>query len=368
MGVTYHNLYGGPTKAPSSATSSSFAVADAAHGPRSHETTGPCHLYSLPNELILHVLSQFSTSQLLPLAGVSHRMHALVARLFHARLLQATRFPQGGLILECYPPSQKLTAPALDCAYTGTPGIEGCLDDDAASAVGKLAALRDVYSRFRPRRRESRRFGTTVPGDIPGSRTHAASANLGAESAHARRQAQREEDKVKQILSLEGHERFIQLEGNLHLVRRLGFVQNLVAVHEGYVRIWRDWLGQRATADAIAQLGEGDVVELPELDGSSCCAGPVSVDGTSSEDLREHEGILWLERTKNVGLRVKVQEKKWRRHMPILVHADDEVAVSYEVVYEELFVRTAHLVLTLERSAQQEDMNSGKVVVFGSFR
>lgn len=39
-----------------------------------------------------------------------------------------------------------------------------------------------------------------------------------------------------------------------------------------------------------------------------------------------------------------------------------------DVVLAELFVRTSHLVLTLERSAQQEDTNSSKAVVFGSFR
>jgi hypothetical protein len=138
------------------------------------------------------------------------------------------------------------------------------------------------------------------------------------------------------MLSLEGHELFVQLEGNLHLVRQMGFIQNLVPVHEGYVRIWRDWLGQRAEADAVAEMGKGGLVEVEEVEAGPSLRG-VGVSEVPMQDLEnvhEHESILWLDGSKNVGLRVNVREKKWRRHMPILVYADEEISVSYEVVYE----------------------------------
>jgi len=43
------------------------------------------------------------------------------------------------------------------------------------------------------------------------------------------------------------------------------------------------------------------------------------------------------------------------------------VSVSYEIEYQELVIRTAHLLLTLEKSDNQEENHSGKAVVFGTF-
>lgn len=133
---------------------------------------------------------------------------------------------------------------------------------------------------------------------------------------------------------MEGHELFVQLEGNLHLVRKMGFIQNLVALHEGYVRIWRDWLGQRAEADAIAELGRGGLIDLDEAGPSARGVCETEGEVEPRENLHEHESILWLDGTKNVGLRVNIKEKKWRRNMPVLMYAHEEVSVSYEVAYE----------------------------------
>jgi hypothetical protein len=332
MAITYHNLYGaagGASPPPCADIAVPLTTAIHSSDVTSDTAVIECYLYTLPNELALHILSLLTTAELLPLAPVSHRLHTLTIRLLHTRLLKATRFPAGALILECYPPSQKLTAPALDCLYIDTPGIESCLKE--SSVVGNLDALRDLYCRFKPQRREWRRFGRNIPGDIPGSRTHPTSAAV----VQARWQAERDEEVVKQILSLEGHELFIQLEGNLHLVRQMGFIQNLVAVHEGYVRIWRDWLGQQAEAEALEEVRQRDLVETeaagPSMSENSDVSGKNLVQKGNAHD---HESILWLDGTKNVGLRVRVQEKRWRRNMPILMYAEEEISVSYEVAYE----------------------------------
>jgi hypothetical protein len=328
MAVSYHNLYGAGGSAQASTSPYAAAAAAAIVESTFNGSMNQCHLYSLPNELVLHILSLLTTTELLPLAPVSHRIYALTIRLLHLRLVQATQFPGGALILECYPPSQKLTAPALDCLYTGTPNIESCVNESCV--IGSRDSLKNLYCCFRPQRREWRRFNRTIPGDIPGSRTHPTSAT----AAQAKWQAEREEEKVKQVVSLDGHELFLQLEGNLHLVKQMGFIQNLVAVHEGYVRIWRDWLGQRANADAICDLRKR-TVELEEAKPSTSTSSDTQVETMPQQGrLLENEDILWLDSTKNVGLRVIVKEKKWRRNAPVLMYADEEVSVSYEIVYE----------------------------------
>ncbi|TKA57845.1 hypothetical protein B0A49_10607, partial [Cryomyces minteri] len=66
-------------------------------------------------------------------------------------------------------------------------------------------------------------------------------------------------------------------------------------------------------------------------------------------------------------IKFRVKERRWRRDNPILFQSDDEVAVSYSIEYEELLIRTTHLLLKVEKSLLQEHNHSGKAVVFGSF-
>ena len=292
--VIYHNLYrvaGAPvaTTAPDSPALAAISEITIDHTFAASPAT--CHIYELPNELILHILTLLPTAVVLPVAAVSQRLHALTIRLLYARLNQATSLSHD-LILECYPPSQKLSAPALDCVYSGSPGIEACLD--TATPCGQLEALKQLYCHFRPQRREWRRLSRAIPGDIPGSRTHPTSTA----EARARWQAEREQDTVKQLLSLEGHELFVQLEGNLHLVRNSGFIRNLVPVHEGYVRIWRDWLGQRAEADAVAELSRGTVMDLQQA-GPSARAACEAQGQVADQEPHEHERVLWLDATRS---------------------------------------------------------------------
>ncbi|RMZ10226.1 hypothetical protein D0860_03912 [Hortaea werneckii] len=88
------------------------------------------------------------------------------------------------------------------------------------------------------------------------------------------------------------------------------------------------------------------------------------------EDPRRDKSILWINtRDDNIGIKFKVKEKKWRRTtaMPILFESDVEVAVSYEVEFEEILVRTAHLLFTLEEAKQQMANDGGRAIVFGSY-
>ena len=44
--------------------------------------------------------------------------------------------------------------------------------------------------------------------------------------------------------------------------------------------------------------------------------------------------ILWLNDARNVGLRVRVKERRWRQGMPILFHKDESIGASYSIEYE----------------------------------
>jgi hypothetical protein len=291
----------------------------------------PC-LYDLPNELILQSLTILPTTALLPLASISRRFHALVIRIFQTRLYQAANLPDHTLLLECYHPSQKLTEPPLYCTYIGSPGLDVGVSHESNknyeewTAVGRLNVLRNLYSVFTPHRRiVSKR--PHPAGDIPGSRTHSSSQASSSKSVAVETEA------VKQILSLEGHELFTQVCALAHIVRvgpRNGLFRSFVEVEDGVIRVWREWLGRMSKeTDAASSTA------TPSEMGTVLPSKGKIAEGSQGElvDIGEDNRILWVDVKKNVGLRLKVTEKKWRRNVPILIHADEEISVSYEIEY-----------------------------------
>jgi len=340
-----------------------------------------------PPQLLLHILTPFPTLDLLALTTLSHRIHALILRILHNRLLLAANLHDHTLLLECYHPSAKLTEPPLFCTYLGTPGLDDAPEvylsprtststststsNDAPT--GALATMHSFYSAFRPHRRAPAQ-GLAVrrhpAGDIPGSRTHPSSS--ASQSRHRKTgDGSSAEELVRQLVSLDSHELFTQLCAQIHLTKlgpRNGLFRCFVEVEEGVVRVWRGWLRDRAVG---GEEGGGKGKQREGL-----------------EEVRvEKEGILWVKPGENVGLRFKVREKIFRREVPVLLRVDEEVAVTYEIEYEgkvfefswaickcmradlmlELLVRTSHLLLSLEKSLIQLDNTSGKAVVFGSF-
>lgn len=326
-------------------------------------------LYSLPNELLLHILAPFPTTSLLPLTTVSHRLHALILRILHNRLLLAANLRDHTLLLECYHPSAKLTEPPLYCRYLGTDGLDDVLETEDSSSyngtiaeennpVGRLGDMTNLYSRFRPHRRASDPSAPprrARPGDVPGSRTHALATSR--EKQHAPSELG-EEERVRQILSLDSHELFTQLCAVINLAKagpRNGLFLSFVEVEDGILRVWRDWLGRTAGPDG--GWSEAQVAIREE-----------KVEGAEgSSRLNDEERILWIGTAQNVGIKLRIRERRFRRENAILVAVDEDVAVSYDIEYEELLVRTSHLLLMIERSLVQQQNHSGKAVVFGSF-
>ncbi|KAF2824232.1 hypothetical protein CC86DRAFT_354104 [Ophiobolus disseminans] len=313
-----------------------------------------CYLYTLPNELLIHLFVPMTTLELLPLTSISRRLSTIILRILHTRLVAAAELNSHSLLLECYHPSAKLVEPPYFCAYHGTDGLSlyDTEAEDEPNLGFRLGKMRNMYSRFRPHQRELENGGRRVrPGDIPGSRTFPGTV-----------QDRYQGETVKQMLSLESHELFTQLVSQTNLVRigpRHGLFTCFVEVEEGVLRVWKDWLesmairGRKADIDAPQEVvGRGKEV-----------AKEVEDKEVDLDDAR----ILWVSASKNTGIRFNVKERKFRRDVPILIRADEGMPASYEIEYDELLIRTSHLLLMLEKSLVQEDNSSGKAVVFGSF-
>lgn len=304
-------------------------------------------LFDLPNEIIIHMLDLLPTQSLLQTRSICHRFQNLALRIIHGRLLRAASLTDRKLILECYHPSAQYTEPYLNCDYLGTPGLSGEIEGQvpiseiAESPTAREYTLRRLYSHFRPIQEdpEPKTYRPHPAGDIPGSRTSEAADRV-------KERSQRRT--VTQIVSLEAHELFVQLHFLVAVVQtgpRRGFFLSLENVMDKTLRIFRKWLAER---------GES----AKELTNGYSAAAALGC---------EAEGILWVDHNKIVGLKVRVQERKWRGEAPILLHRDEDQAISYTLELEELIVSTTHLMLAMEKQLLATGEGNGQAMIFGNF-
>ncbi|GCB18700.1 hypothetical protein AAWM_01585 [Aspergillus awamori] len=284
------------------------------------------HLYSLPNEVLGQILSSFSTRSLISWATVSRRFYALVLRILHYRLLIGAPLHEYKLILECFHPSSKLIEPHVFCTYLDTDGLDwlsgrsGSLyeNSDTTQQLGKLSS---VYSRFRPEVAvEERSSGTRL---VP--------------LRDDEQDPDRDNLVVTRPINLENFEDFSQLCVVVNIVKVMPGTNLLLSAHtveDGVIRVFRDWLRDE-------EKRFRDVVP----------------DGTGPSQM------LWVDQSKSVGIKVRVKAKPlMNQNVPILVHRDDDEFTSYELLIEELHIRAVRLLLTLEKS-QEEQQNYYKAVV-----
>lgn len=278
-------------------------------------------------QLLYDILHSFTTKHVLTFAPVSRRFHAICVRILQNRLAAAATLLDHVLMLELYPPSARLTAGKLFCTSLGTSGLDDTSIETLPEAekIGHLGKA--VFSRFKPQRHEPvRKLLPRHPaGDIPGSRTHPSSAASSTQTHN------HENDLVSQEVSLDAHELFTQLIATVMLVKpgpRPDTILTAVEVCEGTVRVWRDWLAEQAK-------------KVP----------PPASSGHPKHD----SAILWCNTAnETVGVRFRVKERKWKRDNPILISADEEVAVSYTVDLEEVVLRTSHLLFMVEESLREQ--------------
>lgn len=259
-------------------------------------------------QILVSILSDFETHSLLPLVVVSRRFHSLILRIVHFRLLLAAALPDYKLILEAYHPSKRYSDPYLFCTYLGTDGLsskhegEGSLYEDCVGEQGRFAKLGTLYSRFRPERPSVqgsmpvRRIAGAVPATASTNPTQPIYAE-GGDGGNT---------KVLHNLNLDADELFGQFCAYASLVRlgpRRGvFLSNahLVPSGQGVMRVWKQWLQDRA-----CELWEQEQTSGGERDGPSTM-GYASIGSAKN--------ILWTDYRKNVGLRVAVRDRDGHCH------------------------------------------------------
>ncbi|KAJ5333864.1 uncharacterized protein N7506_007647 [Penicillium brevicompactum] len=303
-------------------------------------------LDSLPNEVYIEILSDFSTRDLLPLAPVNRRFHALVLRILHHRLLLSTPLKEYQLLLECFHPTSKLTEPHAFCKYLGINGLSedhasGTLYEDADAMQQRVTAM---YSRFRPQasnqdeqERVARRFGV-LPGRM----------FLSGEGL-----IKREEEAIREV-TLDGYEDFSQLCVVASLVQvRPGTSLLLSAstIEDGVVRLWRDWLYRQSRKwKKVSDEAQEEGLEETQISSDS-------------------DDMLWVDLARTVGLKMRVRPKSWNPSLPVLMHEDDrddDAWVGYEIVLEELHIRATRLLLALERSKEEQEYHQNNAIVIGA--
>jgi hypothetical protein len=177
--------------------------------------------------------------------------------------------------------------------------------------------LSGIYSHFRPvgpdEERRPRRQRHPA-GDIPG---YPNVSNMFPSASSSN-----EADTPSQIVSLESHELFSQLCAIANLVKsvpNVGFLLSCITIGEGVIRIWRDWLAERAV--------------LPQSKGKSSLGTSSRSAASKSDSFEDREQILWLDNGCNVGIRLLVIERE-DLGTPILMRLDEDAAVAYSIEYE----------------------------------
>ncbi|CAI7636094.1 unnamed protein product [Penicillium viridicatum] len=335
-------------------------------------------LDSLPNEVFIQILSDFSTRALLPLTSINHRFHAVVLRILHYRLLLTIPLKEYKLLLECFHPSSKLTEPHVFCKYLGTDGLSerhdgaGSLYENVNTAH-QLGRVTGLYSRFRPEVRNDEeeekwgKYGSKF-GFSPG-RMFLLSEVAGFIRAdmNAGRQG-KEKDAVIREVTLDGYEDFSQLCVVANLVQvKPGTLLLLSAstIEDGFVRLWREWL--RDQSGTMKRTTETDWEEDSE-----------------KARMSSDNDILWVDTSKTVGLKMRVRPKAWDPSFPVLVHQDardDDSWVGYEVILQgqslllwrgslvdliELHIRSTRLLLAVEQSKEEQKIHQTNAMVIGA--
>ena len=95
----------------------------------------------------------------------------------------------------------------------------------------------------------------------------------------------------------------------------------ITQVEKKTTRIWRQWLTEKNESEG-----------KPEEDQSKANANELNEDPAKRNG--DHHKMLWVDQNKIVGLKVQVKERNWRRDAPVLLHRDEDQAVSYSLELE----------------------------------
>lgn len=139
---------------------------------------------------------------------------------------------------------------------------------------------------------------------------------------------------VMRAVSLDQAEDFFQLCVFVGLVKVMPSSRLLSSpfdIVDGFIRLWRDWLKNQTQMlnDETAREAAG-VEEEVILPGGGVQTRR-TVDESSTSD---YHRMMWVDDRKNVGLKLRVREKKWNPNAAILVNRDEERQSGYQVEIE----------------------------------
>ena len=238
----------------------------------------------------------------------------MTTRILHRRLLAGANPKDYYVVLECYHPTCKATEPYLLGAYLGTQQLQD--RNKTSSELGHLCAL---YSRFRPYRQElepklaaRRRYGASVPIVNNG---FLSPPTYTAEDPDNGNRLSGEGDDLPPphslAVMLDDFEPFFNMCVNSHLVGRSMFTTSF-GLMDGVVRLWREWLVERARVGNDISTDTKDGPSLLQLD-DPC--------------------VIWVGPKKEIGLKVHVVERMLDPEGPVLIH-EAESAPMYDFIID----------------------------------
>jgi hypothetical protein len=177
--------------------------------------------------------------------------------------------------------------------------------------TSSLTELSNLYTSFRPQKPAAERGGFRAGLADGGGWFFPIPAPAQPTNEGGGEERKEKEELVTQDIHLESHELFSQLCTRANLVKtspRRGLFHSCVNVGEGILRVWRDWLAERAEGAQCGETNKGDL---------------------STE-------ILWADSKKTVGLRVTVVEREAQPVGPPY-RVGEERDVSYCLFYEGIF-------------------------------
>ena len=192
-------------------------------------------------------------------------------------------------MLEAYHPSAQLSVPYYLCNHLGILGadhetpIEGNYGEKDINRC-TMERLSMLYSMFQPQACEAL----------------AGRDDSDCRDPHAKSAAK----PMTTIINLDDHEIFSQLcirADLVHLGPRDGVFSGIIDLLDKMtLRLWRHWL----------------------------------VENSSAGENQDRSNILWLDDARDLGLKVKVFERTWRRSTAVLYHQAEDHAVSFELHIE----------------------------------
>ncbi|CUS14804.1 unnamed protein product [Tuber aestivum] len=265
-------------------------------------------LNSLPGELLEGILSYLPTKVLLRVARVSKRICSSVEFIARKRFRAMEILEGHDLVFQCSSPSNRFHAPYHYCWYKGS---------YVTASQTTPTNIGDLYAHFRPLPSGTKRSQAKpqVPSPPP-QINDLPKADGGGEPKELPGLPF-----VTTTLPFDASEYFTQLCASSVLVksspRGSTFTRAVqISEKESFFRIRRSWLRAASRATGGAE-------------------------------------VFWLDELRNVGLRMKVAESRFAPMEEGEEDEEDESATVFIVRYEELVVRTGHLVDLAERVGEE---------------